>query len=403
MLAKFYRINKAVGLGIRIRPDNSIELNACGIVLNNDKLDIDKKISGLSSIDELDRHFSPGELLSVNLTGKGVLQKQTSKIAEVNANNFNSIIPNGDLNDFYVQNFISGEYSFLTIIRRSEADNWLDQLAQKGFKPLLLSFGPFPLQHILPQLNVYDQDIRLDGYAIQRNENTDWTKVTYDEKITAKFPVKIESETISEKLLIPYAAAFQLVLSANVEPVRAVVPQLESDLAEVAANRKLKVNAFALLCAFFLVLLVNFAVLSYLTGSNNKLTSQLDDSNAGSLDIQQVNGQINQKEVLLKDLGWDGGINKASLIDQAASLLPETITLTEIAVNPVDEETSQVKKNLQFADRSMMISGYSESIMPVNEWIARLKTRSWAKDVQLISYLIDNEKNTGKFTIRIKY
>jgi hypothetical protein len=45
------------------------------------------------------------------------------------------------------------------------------------------------------------------------------------------------------------------------------------------------------------------------------------------------------------------------------------------------------------------VTGKSERIIPVNEWIARVKTQKWVKNVQLDSYTFSNELNTGQFTV----
>jgi Tfp pilus assembly protein PilN len=49
------------------------------------------------------------------------------------------------------------------------------------------------------------------------------------------------------------------------------------------------------------------------------------------------------------------------------------------------------------------VKGISPQIIPVNEWIARIKTRRWVKGVQLESYTYNNELNTGQFILTITY
>jgi hypothetical protein len=65
----------------------------------------------------------------------------------------------------------------------------------------MLSLGAFPVQNVIGQLNVYGSDVVFDGHMIQRIEQLEWTAVKYHENTTSEFPLKIESESISEKLL----------------------------------------------------------------------------------------------------------------------------------------------------------------------------------------------------------
>jgi Tfp pilus assembly protein PilN len=119
--------------------------------------------------------------------------------------------------------------------------------------------------------------------------------------------------------------------------------------------------------------------------------------------VQELGEQVKKDEALLKNLGWEGGINKSGLIDQVAALLPEEVKTTEISINSVDLNASRSQKILVFYQRRITIVGTSEKIIPVNEWIARIKTRPWVKTVRMESYTYDTELNTGKFLVTIDY
>jgi Tfp pilus assembly protein PilN len=276
-------------------------------------------------------------------------------------------------------------------------------LQQAGFEPLMLSLGPFPVQQIMPQLNIYDTYIVFDGHRIARNEQGNWT--TYQPDVNAKsmFPVKVESETIDEKLIMAYTAAFQLILSEQLSLINADVPQLQNNLAEALSTRKLKAQGAVVLGVFFILLLINFILFSHLTASNAHLAEQVSQTTQSNIDIQSIGEQIKQKESLLREMGWEGNISKSVLIDQLASLLPEEVSLTEIDVDPVDQANSRIQKTMVFFNRRISVTGTSEKIIPVNEWIARLKTRSWVKNIQIDNYTYNNELNNGQFTVMINY
>ncbi|MDP9080014.1 MAG: hypothetical protein M3O71_21520 [Bacteroidota bacterium] len=403
LLEKYYHITEATGVSITIEKNGSYTLSACSVGVENNQLNFQRKLTGITSLNELVKQVPPKTLVALNLSGKGVLQKQVEKIEEIDQNSFSRILPNAKPEDYYIQNFISGDQSFISVIRRTEADKWIGQLKEQGFVPLMLSLGPFPVEHVLPQLNVYDQDVKVDGHIIRRNERLEWISCQYNEAAAAPFPLKIESESIDEKLLIAYASAFQLVLSNKLNVIQAAVPSLADDYHKLLAERKLKVHGALILVAFFVLLLVNFGVFSWLNSANAKLTEQVSRSAQSSSDVQQVGEQIEQKEALLKTLGWEDNINKSALIDQIASLLPSEITWQEASVDPVDIAQSRSQKGIVFASRLIRITGSCERIIPVNEWIARIKTKTWVKNAQLDSYTFNQELNTGKFTLLISY
>jgi Tfp pilus assembly protein PilN len=403
MLEQYYRINQVVGVSINLRQDGAVNINACSVTAHAQQLDIDKKAIDLYAVDELKKHFPPKSLVALNLSGKGVLYKQIERTAEIDQNNFSKILPNANIEDFYVQNFISGELSFVSVIRKAEADRWINQLKDQHYGPLALSLGPFPVQHIIPQLNVYGNEIIFNGNIIRRDEHSQWTSYRYDEPSQTPFALKIESEGINEKLVVPYAAAFQMVLASKLEVIEAYVPSLQTAFQKKLTDHKIKVQGFLILAVLFMLLLGNFVWFSWLNSANIRLSQQVSQFAQSTSSIQDIDDQVKKKEGLLQSLGWDGGINKSALVDQLASLMPEEITWKEVAISPVDLNSSRVQKSIIFFSRRIRVTGTSEKIIPVNEWMARLKTRAWVKSVQLESYTYNNELNTGQFIILLDY
>jgi Tfp pilus assembly protein PilN len=402
VLDRFYGIKQAAGLGIVIGKDGSAAVNYCQVSIEGKNLSFEKKLTGLS-LKELEKQVKTGMPLSVNISGKGVLYKQLDRVEEINAANFSTVLPNASIDDFYVQHFPSGEHSFVAVIRKTEADKWLNVISEEGLSALMLSLGPFPTVHILPQLNIYDEEIIFAGIKIARSEDKNWEKVGFHEQFQAPHTIKVENEVLDQQLLLPYAAAFQLLLSAKLDAVKANVPVLGSAFERLINDRKFKLNGVGVLLVFFVLLLGNFMWLSALNAANASLAAEVSSSARTSTDLQDLNDEIRQKELLLRDLGWDGGINKSSLIDQAAALMPAEIRLKEISINPVDGAAYHSFGSLKFQERKMLIRGESEQIIPVNEWAARLKSKKWVKNVELESYNFNNELNTGVFTILLTY
>ncbi|HTD41988.1 MAG TPA: hypothetical protein VK671_15270 [Mucilaginibacter sp.] len=402
-LEQYYRIGQAAGIHIHARIDGNPIIHLCTVTASGNQLQITKKITDLTSVGQLKEHLPAKSIVALNLSGKGILQKRIEKTEEIDQNAFNKVLPNAKSEDFYVQNFVSGEYSFVSVIRKTEADKWLSQLHDLQLLPLMLSLGPFPIETILPQLNVYENELLFDGCQITRNDKGNWTDQRYDESATSSFPFKLASEKIDEKLLLPYAAAFQLVLCNSIETVNANAAELETALQKKLSDQKVKAQSAIVLVVIFALLLINFILFSWLNSSNSRLTEQVSRYTQNSSNQQQISEDIKSKEAKLRNLGWDSGINKSVLIDQISSLLPSEIALKEISVNPIDLANTRTQKSLVFYDRKIWITGISEKIIPVNEWMARIKTRSWVKNIQLENYAFNSELNTGQFTIKIDY
>lgn len=403
VLEQYYRINRATGVSIQLRQDGTVGINCCNVTASGNQLDIDQKLLDIQSPEELNKYLPNKTFIALNLSGRGILHKQIEKTTTFSQANFSKILPNGNIDDFYVQNFISGDWSFVSVIRKSEADKWIKRFNEAGFLPLSLSLGAFPVEHIIPQLNIYGTDIQFNENIIERTEKGDWKSCHYEEAALTPFALKVESEGINEKLVIPYAVAFQLILAPKLDVIEAGVASLKAEFKHKLDDQKLRVNGAIILFVFFALLLINFVVFFQLTSTNTQLGSQVSRLALNTNNIQDVNDQITKKERLLESLGWEGGINKSVLVDQLAALMPEEICLQEIAVDPVDLNTSRIQKSLVLFNRHIRISGVSDKIAPVNEWMARIKTRRWVKNMQMESYTYNNELNTGQFTITLNY
>src|SRR5258707_12949151 len=108
MLEQYYRISEAIGVSIDIDAGGNTAIYGCSVTIANNQLNFGKKITDLSAVEELAKHFPAKSIVAFNLSGKGILLKQLEGTEEINQNNFNKILPNASIEDFYVQNFISG-------------------------------------------------------------------------------------------------------------------------------------------------------------------------------------------------------------------------------------------------------------------------------------------------------
>lgn len=402
-LEQYYRIRQAAGIAIHIKPDGNISIQICSVLTHENKLNVSQKNTDLNNLDELKRYLPSRLPVALNLSGRGILHKRIEKIDAINQQNFHQILPNANYGDFYVQNFISGEYSFVSLIRKNDADRWLNELKEVEFFPLMLSLGPFPVESIIGQLNLYEQDFHFNGYQVLRSESGDWTECHFGEILRSGFPIKLASEKIDEKLIIPYAAGFQLVLSEQIDAVKANVEALDFDLQnKLSANKRKTLSALGLI-VLFMALIVNFTVFTSLTSSNSELSTRLSTFQQDTHNLAKLTEQVKAKEQRLTRLGWDGGINKSILIDRLAAVLPSEVTLQEITVNPAQPDKNHSGKALLFKTRAIRIRGESERILPVNEWIARMKIQKWVKNVRLEDFIYNNELKSGQFTITIDY
>ncbi|MCJ8212045.1 hypothetical protein MUY27_20175 [Mucilaginibacter sp. RS28] len=397
MLSKYYRFQKVAGISIEVHRDGNVLYHVCCISLKGDQLSIDKHTVGLDQANELKKMVPPNVPVAVNIYGKGVLIKQL----KADQTDFTQVLPNAQPDDFYIQEFNSGEAKYAALIRRTEADRWISQLLGLGLQPLQLSLGLFPVAHILDQLQVKEH-LSLSGYELELNGSGEWSGIKY-EALTNSRKLKLDQEQVDERAVIPYAAAFQLALSTLVSPVAALVPMLEVARDGALAKVKWRTIGVVFLCGLFVVLLVNFITLTFLESANTRLATQIGQTTKDAEQSEALADSIAAKKALLDSLGWEENQRKAKRIDEIGELLPREVKWDKLSIDPITPHSTGTGRQLKFESKVITISGTSEKLIPVNEWIERLRTKAWIRRVQLKNFSYDQEANTGRFAIQIDY
>lgn len=403
MLKTYFRINEANGISIFTDSDNHAAINAVVVKTKGTELEIIKKVKNKKSIAQLKDALAVKVPVALNLTGKGVLIKTIEGTDPITATNFNRVVPNGNWDEFYVQQFEAGERSFIAIIRKNDADRWLKELKNNGYEVLMLSLGPFVIQHVLPQLNFYDTEVIFNGHHIDRDSKGQWLSYKYHQTDQAPFPVKVENEKLDEQLLLPYASAFQLLLAPDIEPIGADLPVLTFGLKAALTDKKIIVSSVLALGVLFILLLANSFLFTRYTSQNEALALRTMQTEHSSKDLDSLARRIKKSEALLDSLGWEDNLNQSVLVDRLAQLLPPDVQLIDLAVNPIDRSHENQSQKITFLQRKISVTGTTQRIVLVNEWLERIKSLPWVKDAQLKHYTYNNQENTGVFNLMIAY
>lgn len=400
MLSKLYRLKTVAGVTVNLQQANEVTFSLCILELSGEKLQI-KESFITTDFNQIKDKISDDVPLALNFTGRNVIVKRIASSEKGQQALLKLAMPNANSDDFYLQNFSSGEQTYLSIIRQAEADRWIDAFENIGLKPLQICLGAFPVNHLLSQLNIYNGVLSVCGNVIEIS-NDHWTNYKYDRAVTNQFPLKLNKEQIDESILLCYAAAFQLILSNEIDLVIAEGPGLSKAYDNYTFLRKFKINAAIVLCCLFVLLLLNFLLFSYYTSENEKLAARVGQTAHDITKANDLTDSLTKEKAALDSLGWEGKINKSILIDQIAQLLPSEVTWERAEIDPV-LKTGQSQNITRFSNRTIKVTGNSNKIIPVNEWIERVKSKTWVKKVTLQDYSFNNDTNTGQFVVYINY
>ncbi|MFD0766145.1 hypothetical protein ACFQZI_14875 [Mucilaginibacter lutimaris] len=403
MLTTLTSINACTGISILIR-GRGIRVSALSVSRNGKKLELDKRLKDKPNLAELIEDLPPKSVIALNVAGKGVLTKVETGATDTNSETiFARVMPGADRADFYLQQFQSGGRIFLSMIRKAEIDPLIMQLSEKGFRVVMLSLGPFPVNQVLGQLNQYGEEVIFDGHELILDANKSWQSYRFQEERKNEFPIKLGVEQIDEQLLLPYAAAFQAILYERIDTVEADTELVGKQMDRFRKTGALKKKGAIVLGAAFFLLFGNFLILSKLTADNGRLQEELSLHATQASDIDAIAGKTAQTEQLVKLMGYSRSVFKAVMIDEVARLMPQEIHLSGVEINPAVVRRTGNQSGQLFTDRRLVITGACASIMPVNEWLARIKSLKWVSRAELRDYGLGSEEDQGPFTIIINY
>lgn len=389
------------GAELNILADGSFAIRVVTLSLQKKLINITSKKEYTATLNDLKKTGIQGPL-AITLTGKGVLVKKTARLETITEQNIRQLFPSFKPEEFYVQHFRSAENSFVTFIRKEIADQITGAFKKQDAQVLLLSVGPFVADQVIPQLNHYGGSLNFDGHQLTLTEEKAWLDYTYVAGSVSDFELKIDIEPIPEQLILAYAAAFQLLLHDRLELVAVESAEIKQELQELTAKLKFRKIGTLLLFFFFAALLINFLLFSYYNAANQELAGKVGQRSELFTDRAKLETEVKEKEVQIKQIGWNHGLHYAYLCDQIGQTLPAAVSLTEISTGKTRDELGSVEKTTRETGR-IKITGQSASVYIIHDWIYALKQKPWVKAVQLERYATDDQKGVQVFTLLVSY
>ncbi|MBB6273352.1 hypothetical protein HDF26_003812 [Pedobacter cryoconitis] len=379
--------------------DTTFSCRFCVLTKTKNSLTITSKkvVEGSLSavIESLPRNYP----VALTLSGKGTLHKIITAEAGLNAEQaLKHAFPGVEEDDFYAQLFTDEGISLVSIIRKSMADPLLDKLTRAGIKIYNLTVGAMVTANVWTQLNVYSKEILFDGHLFSLSETKTLLNYSAHPDSKNEAPVKIGDEAIAENMIVAYAAAFQLILHDRLLMVAADVDTIQTAFKNFLEQAKLKRQFMVLIFSLFFLLLISFLLFSYYNSENSRLVREVGTQTASADHTEFLQRHISENEYLMKKLGWNGGYNHGYLLNELGSSAPNRLILKNILMN--DYKTDQEKQSME---PNIRITGTTDNLAAVNNWIFILKEKPWVKTVRLVQYQQEAESELYQFNLLLTY
>ncbi|MBB5620124.1 hypothetical protein HDE69_001162 [Pedobacter cryoconitis] len=392
-------LTTSLGIELKWLTDTTFSCRYCVLTKNKNSLTIDGKkvIEGSLStiIESLPRNYP----VALVLSGKGTLHKiinveEGSDDGQMLKHAFSGV----EADDFYSQVFTDETIALVSIVRKSIADPLLEKLERAGVKIYNLTIGAIVTTQIWPQLVIVDKEIRFDGHSFILSESKTLLNYSANPDFKSELPLKIGDENIPENFIVAYAAAFQLMLHERLLLVSTNSDTVQTALTKFLEQAKLKKQLMVLTFGMFFLLLISFLMFSYYNSENSMLIREVGNQTASADHSELLQRHIAENEYLMKRLGWNGGYNYGYLVNELGSSAPNRLVLKSILMN--DYKTDEEKRTME---PNIRITGTTDNLAAVNNWIFILKEKPWVKTVKLVQYQQEAESDLYQYNLLLTY
>lgn len=390
---------KVLGFTLHHHGDNQFGGRYCELERKGNEIQIGEKKTVEGNLVKILESLPRKMPVALVLSGKGIIHKnmEIADGEEDAEKNFRLVFPSIDANDFFVQQHHHEKNYVLSIARKDWVQELLEKLKRAGIEVCRLSFGGVVALHILPQLNVYGEEVQLDGHQFVMMGKS-FQSYAYKAEAKSAFPLKVGQQAIDEEMVLAYAAAFQLLLSDKLAPIVAEVPAVNNGFDQLVGTALWKKRALIFLGGLFALLLLSFTLFSHFNQENEKLLREVGAQTASADQMDLLKQQISKQEHLLKQLAWNGGYNYGFLVNEIGKSMPRALSLISLSINDfkTEEEKTDRKPNVK-------IKGTTANLTAVNNWIFVLREKSWVKSAKLVKFQEDPENDNYQFDILISY
>lgn len=329
--------------------------------------------------------------VSLLLQGKGILLKSVlqSQLTNNRETDIQQVFPAYNPQDFYVLLHSGGEVCWIALIRRELLDALVNGLLEKQIRLVEVSIGPFVLDNVLQQLNVYNGVYVFDGHRIATDEDGGWIGYDFNAENHARFKTKIGTTHIEQEYLVAYAMAFHTLMGEFVRSYALEQPALTIGMDEARQQIKFKNNSLLLLGVVFLLLIISTLFFSYYQGENDRLKGQVGQQQFSGAEVKERSQAVAHYEQLLKELGWNGGISKAWLLDQLGVSLDRHVgvQLTALQINPAAQrKRGNGKESPRDLRNIMVVTGRCVSLDGLNTWVRALENTGWVDRLNMVRF-----------------
>lgn len=339
-------------------------------------------------------------VLSIN--GRGIIIKKIVYNAgeDLHDENFlQQYLPGMQFSDFNIQVFDQDNHTlFVSIQRKEQTDEIITEALKHKYELANVLIGA-PVVTAMTRL--------LGGYNfVQANHQRIELQNGCIEQIVPSGDqangqgIEIDALNVPSESVLSFAGAFAYLTSQKIfiSPNRelAIIREQHEE------KNKFRFAAALLIVLAFLSCLINFLFFSSAFSKNTKLDTELALYQDKYDRINELLASYEKKRHLIEETGLMDNYFFSTYTDKIAATIPDQVILTDYRFNPPSETEADEDSLVAFHKNLVMIKGFCNKSLLLNEWVNVLKTQNFIKDVNLEKFLFNTGENQPNFTLKIE-
>lgn len=324
----------------------------------------------------------------LNFSGKGIINKKV--LSE--GNYLKEVLFNASVEDFYIYEVHQGKNVFLSIARKEVLNTFFSQFESEKYHLVDYSIGAIvgtALKKLINQETICTRDSTL---IFEKDLLVDFQK-----KEKAEKSYSLGSEQISSSQVPLFAT-----LLNHLYPLDFISYEfafLLKNRQELWFKNFFNHAALAIGLFFLISLLASYLLLNHYNNKYVAYESQLYNLNHTYNQVKHLEIEKENKISILRASGMMKQNFLSYYIYRIANSIPENIKLSNLKVNPITKKIKNFEK-IVFDTNSVLVQGNTESSLPINIWVKKLKSENWIEKIEIIDFS-NSRKSEGRFTLKI--
>ena len=396
--SKLTKSKISAGLEINFADNGDVSYSLQFAKLTNNGIELYEELLKLDNLDFILNKIPKSIPVSIAISGKLILIKKFVSTDLKESEILTKIFPNAEKDSFYTQCCnVNNNNHFIGVIRKDSISKIIKALSDKGNFIIGIYIAPFLIQPFLKYIKQEETEIDIVGYQIE-TDGSNIVNIKNNSFLPKKKAIFIQNEKVEFESFIPFLAAISYFFNfSNFSNYN--LNFLINEIEEFKFFKWFSLFYKGGLGIILFILLINFLLFNSYNQQRNELESLLLINKNQLETYDELNKKFNEKHIFLKNTSFDKLSKKSFYTDRIASDLPTNIRLIELNIAPIRKHNRELSK-FEFDSNVVLIKGKCSESIYLNDWVQKIKTYYWVKDLQIINYKYSSS-NLGEFEIKL--